>query len=151
MIAETISLGILSLPKSVAAMGIVPGVLLILLFGLIATYTGVVIWQFKMKHPSVASVADILAHLFGKPGRWMGEIVTNLFLLFTMAAHVVIFSVMLNTLTGHGLCTTVFMAIGAMVSFVATLPRTFKANSWLSIFCKRSIPLILHYLFYPLT
>lgn len=136
MIAETISLGILSLPASLAALGFVPGVLLILIIGLIATYTGYVVYQFKMKHPEVTSFADMLAITFGKPGRWIGEFLQTLLLVFIAAAHVVIFSVMLNTLTGHGLCTVAFMAIGALVSFFATLPRTFKANSWLSIFCE---------------
>lgn len=40
MIAETISLGILSLPSVLATVGMVPGVLLIAGLGAIATYTG---------------------------------------------------------------------------------------------------------------
>lgn len=51
MIAETISLGILSLPSALATVGFVPGVIFILGLGLIATYTGYVMWQVKMKYP----------------------------------------------------------------------------------------------------
>lgn len=40
MIAETIALGILSLPSALATLGMVPGVILIVGLGLIATYTG---------------------------------------------------------------------------------------------------------------
>lgn len=70
MIAETISLGILSLPSVLAAVGIVPyvqirndphaltdgassGVILIVGLGIIATYTGYVIGQFKLAYPHV--------------------------------------------------------------------------------------------------
>jgi len=40
MIAETISLGILSLPSVLARIGLVPGLILIVGLGIIATYTG---------------------------------------------------------------------------------------------------------------
>jgi amino acid permease len=40
MIAETISLGILSLPSVLARIGLVPGLILIVGLGIVATYTG---------------------------------------------------------------------------------------------------------------
>lgn len=40
MIAETISLGILSLPSVLARIGLVPGLILLVGLGIIATYTG---------------------------------------------------------------------------------------------------------------
>lgn len=43
MVAETISLGILSLPQAMATLGIVPGVIVLLASGIIAIYTGYVI------------------------------------------------------------------------------------------------------------
>lgn len=56
MIAETISLGILSLPSVLATIGMAPGAILILSLGIVATYSGYVIGQFKMAHPWVSSV-----------------------------------------------------------------------------------------------
>ena len=53
LIAETVSLGILSLPSVLATIGMVPGVILIASLGILATYTGYVFWQFKMKYPWV--------------------------------------------------------------------------------------------------
>lgn len=50
MTAETVSIGILSLPSVLATVGIVPGVLLIAGLGGVATYTGYTIWQFKMEY-----------------------------------------------------------------------------------------------------
>ncbi|KAK4930364.1 hypothetical protein LTR49_003105 [Elasticomyces elasticus] len=136
MIAETISLGILSLPSAIAAMGLVPGIILIVALGLMATYTGFVVWQFKMKHPSMCSLAHGMELAFGRPGRWVAEIIQDLMLLFVMAAHIVIFSTAFNSLTDHATCTTVFMAIGTFVSFLVSLPRTMKGNAVFSIFCE---------------
>lgn len=58
MIAETISLGILSLPSVLAAVGFAPGMILIFGLGAIATYTGYVIGQFKLRYPHVHNMAD---------------------------------------------------------------------------------------------
>lgn len=45
MVAETISLGILSLPAAVAHLGLVPAIIILLSMGMLASYTGYVIGQ----------------------------------------------------------------------------------------------------------
>ena len=50
MIAETISLGILSLPSVLKAVGIIPGVILIIGLSVVSTYTGYVLGQFKLRY-----------------------------------------------------------------------------------------------------
>lgn len=47
---------------------------------------------------------------------------------------------MLNTLTGHPVCTIVWGVIGMIVLWIFTLPRTMKNVSWLSICCKSYDP-----------
>lgn len=54
MIAETISLGILSLPSVLARVGMVPGIIMIIGLGALATYTGYVLGQFKLAYPHVS-------------------------------------------------------------------------------------------------
>ncbi|KAI6886001.1 hypothetical protein KC334_g15717 [Hortaea werneckii] len=107
-LAETVSLGILSLPSALATLGYVPGVLLILTLGLLSWYTGTIIFHLKMRHfDSIHSYADIFALWLGRPGRWSGEVATNLMLVFIVAAHIVTFSVMMNVLTeGKGMWTS---------------------------------------------
>lgn len=51
MIAEIVSNGMLSLPSSLAVVGIVPGVILIVFLGVFATFTSWVLIQFKLRHP----------------------------------------------------------------------------------------------------
>lgn len=53
MIAEIVSNGMLSLPSSLAVVGIVPGVILIIFLGIFATYTSYLLVQFKLRHPDV--------------------------------------------------------------------------------------------------
>ncbi|KAK5127396.1 hypothetical protein LTR85_006735 [Meristemomyces frigidus] len=133
MIAETVSLGILSLPHALATVGYVAGIILIIVIGLLATYTGYVVYQLKLKHPDVKSFAHGLELCFGKAGLWVGKVLQTLLLIFIMGAHINIFSIMMNTLTNHGLCTVVFMAVGAVLSFIVSMPRSWKANSTVSI------------------
>lgn len=133
MIAETISLGILSLPSVLAAVGIVPGVILILVLSIIATYTGYVIGQFKLAHPHVHNMADAGEVMAGRVGREILGGAQILFLVFVMGSHILTFRIMMNTITSHGTCTIVFSIVGAIVCFVCTLPRTLKKVSHMAI------------------
>ncbi|KAJ5875056.1 uncharacterized protein N7473_012403 [Penicillium subrubescens] len=137
MIAETISLGILSLPSAVATIGLAPAVILIVGLGLLATYTGYVIGQFKLRYPHVHSMADAGEVLFrplglARFGREFLGTAQLLFLVFIMGSHLLTFTVMMNTLTNHGTCSIVFGVVGLIVSFIFAIPRTLRKVSWFS-------------------
>jgi amino acid permease len=51
MIAEIVSNGMLSLPSSLAVVGIVHGVIVIVFLGVFATFTSWILIQFKLRHP----------------------------------------------------------------------------------------------------
>lgn len=51
MIAEIVSNGMLSLPSSLAVVGLVPGIVLIIFLGVFATYTSYLLIKFKLNHP----------------------------------------------------------------------------------------------------
>lgn len=51
MIAEIISNGMLSLPSSLAVVGVVPGVIVIVFLGVFATFTSWLLIEFKLRHP----------------------------------------------------------------------------------------------------
>lgn len=141
MIAETISLGILSLPSVLASIGIVAGVILIAGLGIIATYTGYVIGQFKEAYPHVHNMADageVLCEPLGMGafGREFGGAAQTIFLVFTMGSHILTFTIAMNAITGHATCTIVWGIIGLILLFLLSLPRTMKKVSYLSIVCK---------------
>jgi amino acid permease len=139
MIAETISLGILSLPSSMAGLGLVPGVILIIGLGAVSTYTGYVFWQFKMRFPHVHNIADVGEIFLGPIGRELGGLLQTIYLIFIMGSHLLTWTIALNTITNHATCTIVFSVIGLLLQAVLTIPRTLKSVSYLSIFAFISI------------
>ncbi|KAJ5151262.1 uncharacterized protein N7482_010514 [Penicillium canariense] len=124
MVAENISLGILSLPSAVATLGIVPAFLIILGLSAISWYTGYVMGQFKLRYPHVHSMGDAGEMLLGSFGRELCYWGQLLFIIFLMASHILTFTVLFNTITNHGTCTIVFGVVGLIVSCICALPRT---------------------------
>lgn len=139
MIAETISLGILSLPSAMAGLGLVPGVILIIGLGIVSTYTGYVFWQFKMRFPHVHNIADVGEIFLGPIGREVGGFLQTIYLIFIMGSHLLTWTIAMNTITEHATCTIVWSIIGLILHAVLTFPRTLKNVSYLSIFAFISI------------
>ncbi|RJE24820.1 amino acid transporter [Aspergillus sclerotialis] len=139
MIAESVSIGILSLPAVVAAIGLVPAIIIIAFLGLLATYTGYIIGQFRWRYPHVHNLADageVIAGKFGREVLGGGQL---LLIIFVMASHLLTFMVAMNTITDHGTCTIVFGVVGLVISLVAGLPRTLKHVSTMSVVCFISV------------
>lgn len=84
----------------------------------------------------MGEAGEILA---GAWGREICGIAQTTFLVFIMGSHVLTFSIMMNVLTDHSMCTIWFMVIGTVISFILTLPRTLKSVSHLSILSFASV------------
>ena len=69
----------------------------------------------------------------GPVGREIFGAAQIIFFVFVMGSHILTFSIMMNTVTGHGTCTIVFGVIGLIVSLICTMPRTLKSVSLLAI------------------
>lgn len=82
MIAEIVSNGMLSLPSSLAAVGMVPGLILIVFLGVFATYTSWLLVKFKLRHPEVHTMGDAGMILFGPIGRDLLAFGTVVFAVF---------------------------------------------------------------------
>ncbi|KAJ6172157.1 Amino acid transporter transmembrane [Penicillium chermesinum] len=133
MVAETVSLGVLSLPAAVASMGLVPAIIVLLGLGVITTYTGYIMGQMKLRFPQITTMADAGEVIGGKFGREFVGAAWIIFFIFIMSSHLLTFTVAMNTITSHGTCSIVFGIVGMAVSFVCSLPRTLEKISWLSI------------------
>ena len=136
IVAETVSLGILSLPFAISTMGLGPGLILLIVIAAISWVSGHIVWRFVMRFPHVHSYADALALMFGPTGRWIGEIMQTLLLVFLMAAHIVVSSKSFDTLTAKAICSIFFKVIAAVVCWVFTIPRELKKTSYVSIACE---------------
>lgn len=107
-----------------------------LAIGLIATYTGYVIGQFRWAYPHVQNMADAGEVIFGSIGREVFGMGQLLLIIFIMASHLLTFSVAMNSITDHGTCTIVFGVVGLVISYILSLPRTSTNVSYLSIACE---------------
>ncbi|KAF3987335.1 hypothetical protein FT663_02924 [Candidozyma haemuli var. vulneris] len=124
-------LGVLGIPQTFVALGIVPGLICLLALCALSTWTGYIVGQFRLNHPQVYSIGDAAEIMFGKVGR---EVMGGAFWLYyalVYGASLLTLSIAFNTLSEHAVCTTVWVAIGAVVTFVlGTLIRTMKVMSW---------------------
>ncbi|KAK8183597.1 transmembrane amino acid transporter protein-domain-containing protein [Phyllosticta capitalensis] len=139
MIAENISLGILSLPAVMAKIGLGPGLIVLLCLCVITTYSGYLYYVFKMKFPFINNVADVGGVLWGPWGQELVGLAYNIFNIFCMASHVLTFMICFNVITEHGTCTLVWGVIAVIVFFLVLIPRTLKNVSYLSIVSALSI------------
>lgn len=154
MVAENISLGILSLPAVLSEVGLVAGIIALLGLGAFSTYSGYVLWQFRMKYPQVsmsraqltgfpvanrsqcASMGDVGEVLLGRVGRELFGFAYVVYCVFCMASHLLTFTIAMNVITQHGTCTIVYGIVGLILFSILTIPRTLKGVSFLSIICK---------------
>ncbi|CAN8101661.1 unnamed protein product [Discula destructiva] len=139
MIAENISLGILSLPAVLATNGLIAGLIALIGMGLLTTYAGYVLWEFRMRYPQIASYTDIGEVLGGRIGKEIMGFAYVLFCTFCMASHLLTFSLALNVLSSHGTCTLVFGFVGLILFVFLTVPRTLKGISSMCVVSAISI------------
>lgn len=136
LFSEYICLAVLSFPWSYSVLGLVPGLILTLAVALSTLYTGLVLWEFCLKNPTVRDVCDIGQHLFwGKKWAWWFTAIC--FLLnntFIQALHVLVGAKYLNSVSNHALCSVVFSVITVVICFIFSMPRTFSGMSHLATF-----------------
>src|SRR5438034_7468027 len=116
MIAETISLGILALPAALSTLGAIPyvsrpchptsrghgtdctafsGVIVIVGLGVLSTYTGFVIGQFKQRYMHVHSMSDAVRVLFLRLVQELLVSVILILLIFVMCIYILTFSILM--------------------------------------------------------
>ncbi|KAJ5884681.1 hypothetical protein N7495_009191 [Penicillium taxi] len=148
MIAENVSVGILSLPSAVATLGMAPAAIMIVFISALSWYTGYALGQFKLRHPHIHSMGDAGEILMGPIGRELMGIGQLLLLIFLMASNILMFNILMNVLTDHGTCTLVFGVVGLIICFLGALPRTMdkvyvmSVVSFISVFVATMITMI---------
>ncbi|KAG5990365.1 hypothetical protein E4U52_004649 [Claviceps spartinae] len=126
MARNQVGLGILSLPKVLDVLGLLPRVAAIVSLGIISWYTAYELLQFYRRHPHVVNMAD-MARVVGEiPFEIIFGICLVVKICFTCGSATVTISIALNTLSSHGACTVVFAAVAAIACWLLCLPRQFK-------------------------
>ena len=112
MVAETVSLGILSLPSVLATVGLVPGIILLCVVSALATYSGLLLAEFRKQYPFVQNFGDAVGLLGRSIG--MGGVFREVFgwaqtvlQIFLLGGHILMWTICMNTLTNSTVCTVV--------------------------------------------
>ncbi|EPQ55513.1 hypothetical protein GLOTRDRAFT_60231 [Gloeophyllum trabeum ATCC 11539] len=133
MLAETVSLGILSIPSVFNSLGMVAGCILVISLGTIATATGYTMGQFKLRYPHVHNMADAGMVLGGPVWREILGTAQVVFLVFICGSHVLTGLIAFDTITSGASCSVVWAVVTAILGFVLTIPRTLDGISYLSV------------------
>lgn len=105
LFAETVSLGILSLPSVIANVGIGPGIALIVVMAILSGYSGLIFGEFCMQYPEIESfgdVGDVVGRAVGGPavGVAFREFLgwgQTIFQIFVMGSHLLTWTIAMNT------------------------------------------------------
>ncbi|KAJ4287127.1 hypothetical protein N0V88_007749 [Collariella sp. IMI 366227] len=144
LVAETVSLGILSLPAVIANLGLAPGIVLLVFMGLMSTYSGLVMGEFRKAHPWVESFGDageVMGRSIGM-GKIFQEVfgwAQTIFQIFVMGSHILTWIICMNTLTDGSTCSIVWGVVGLAIFWVLNTPRTLKAAGYYSFVSFASI------------
>lgn len=128
MIAYSIALGILSIPMVVATIGMVPFVLLCCLFSFVTWYIGYNYWHIAMMYPGVQNLQQVGELIFGPVGGVVFAVIQGIFSIFLQGNHVLLGGYAFYYL-GWEACMIIMVFVFTIISFVFTLPRSYRLFS----------------------
>ena len=122
--------GVLSIPAAMYGIGAVGGALTLLGFGMLNCYVGKIQGDFRNKHPSCHSVADMVGVMAGP---LVKELIGGLYIIawvLCAGAGINGTSVALNALSEHGACTVWFSFVSMIIVAMSASIRTFQNLGW---------------------
>ncbi|EME38058.1 hypothetical protein DOTSEDRAFT_48787 [Dothistroma septosporum NZE10] len=133
---DQVCLAIMAQSWSLSVLGWVPGIITMVVAGILFYITSLTMHKFIMKNPQIRDICDFGYYAFGKSN------IAYHFTAFMLLAnnilligfHVLTGAKVLNTLSDHSMCTVIFSVIVALMGIVLSLPRTLKHVSFMSMF-----------------
>ncbi|CAK1368228.1 N amino acid transport system protein [Cercospora beticola] len=132
MMKTQIGLGVLGIPSALHSLGMVPGVIILLIIGVMTTWTGYMVGQFKLRHPEVYGIDEAGKIMGGKIGREILYWGFNVYFIFLAASAMIGISIGLNSLSSHGACTAIFVVVAAIIGFGFGSIQTLGKVSWIA-------------------
>jgi len=122
-------------------LGWVPGIITMMVAGLLFYITSLTMHKFIMLHPQIKDICDFVYYAFGQ-SQVAYEFTAIMLLLnniMLIGFHILTGAKVLNTLTDHSMCTVIFSVIATLIGIVMSLPRTLNHISFLSLFSAASM------------
>lgn len=132
MMKTQIGLGVLSIPLVFDTLGMIPGIIVLLAIAIITTWSDYIVGVFKINHPEVYGIDDVGKMIFGKPGQIIFGTAFVLYWIFVAGAGMLGISIALNSLSSHGACTAIFVAVAAIAGFCLASIQTLGKISWIA-------------------
>ncbi|KAF5266330.1 hypothetical protein FOXYS1_2833 [Fusarium oxysporum] len=132
MTKTQIGLGVLSIPQTFDALGLIPGIICLIVVSAITTWSDYMIGVFKRRHPQVYGIDDAGQLMFGRIGREVLATVFMLYWIFVAGSAMLGISIGLNSVSTHAACTAVFVAVAAILGFFFASIRTLGKIGWLA-------------------
>ncbi|EEU46185.1 uncharacterized protein NECHADRAFT_38659 [Fusarium vanettenii 77-13-4] len=132
MTKTQIGLGVLSIPATFDALGLIPGVICLVVISAITTWSDYMIGVFKKRHPEVYGLDDAGFMMFGKIGREVFALIFMFYWIFVSGSAMLGISIGLNAVSTHAACTAVFVAVAAVATFGFASIRTLGKIGWLA-------------------
>lgn len=133
---DQVCLAIMAQSWSLSVLGWVPGLITMVVSGILFWITSITMHKYIMKHPQIMDICDFGYHVFGK-SRIAYHFTAFMLLannILLVGFHVLTGAKVLNTLSDHSLCTVIFSVIVAIMGVVMSIPRTLKHVSFMSMF-----------------
>ncbi|KAE8154133.1 transmembrane amino acid transporter protein-domain-containing protein [Aspergillus avenaceus] len=132
MMKTQIGLGVLSIPAAFDALGLVPGVIVLLVIATITTWSDYMIGIFKIRHREIYGIDDVGSLIFGRIGREVFGFAFCIYWIFVAGSGMLGISIALNSVSTHGACTAIFVVVAAVVGGAFGSIQTLGRLSWLA-------------------
>ncbi|KAF2846242.1 hypothetical protein T440DRAFT_247265 [Plenodomus tracheiphilus IPT5] len=138
-ITNEVGIGMLSLPSALNVLGFFPGILCVVVMGMLSLYTAYNLIQYWRKYPYMLNIVDY-GRVLGGP--WVEGVFAVGFLInmaLISASALVTLTIGLNTVSEHATCTVVFTIVAALAMWAMCVPHSMRFVSWASWPCTASI------------
>lgn len=132
---EQVCLAVMAQTWSLSVLGWVPGIITMVVAGILFYTTSMTMHKFIMKHPYIRDICDFGYVAFGNSR--IAYVFAGFMLLanniLLIGFHILTAARILNTLSDHSLCNVVFNVIGLIMGIVFSVPRTLHHVSFMSM------------------
>ncbi|KAK4689575.1 hypothetical protein P7C73_g531, partial [Tremellales sp. Uapishka_1] len=128
----TFATGVLSIPYSLQTLGFGVGCFFIAFWSALNTYMAIVLGDFKLRHRSVHTVAEMGEVIAGPIGREVVGFFYIVVWVLCSGISILTVSIALNALSDHGACTVVFTFVAYIIVCAIASVRKISELAWLS-------------------
>ncbi|KXS98641.1 hypothetical protein AC578_10043 [Pseudocercospora eumusae] len=132
MMKTQVGLGVLGIPSALHTLGMIPGVIILIVVGAMTTWAGWMVGQFKLLHPAVYGIDDAGKLMYGRIGKEILYWGFNIYFVFLSGSAMLGISIGFNSLSLHGACTAIFVAVAAIIGWTFGSIQTLGRVSWIA-------------------